>query len=523
MENNIDEIVNGMSKDDLKSILVGETETRELVKEGGNMFPDAVPIHSENVPATLKYIYDEILPNLDINRKDVMPLGSTGKKLPGRTSNDIDIGIDAKKYDFLKDCRTVDELATAMLDHCKPVLDDMGIECRKVPNLFSIKCPIQNFDGKQEGEFVQLDMMVTQNMKFQTWSNYAPKEIEGQTYIKGAIRNLILEAAGHGMEDIKVINTGYFKVGKGEYEEGPVEWEEYSFFTAEGLNIKHIKLIPMANQPADAPGIVYKRSQGKDTDSRSLVTNDPDTIAKKMFGPKVKGKDLMTWDGAWDAAHKASWAKNPKRWDAFIEALREKIKVKIIAGMTIPQEMLDELGLDGWEPPPKKDKVDEGKESFGVNSTRESMIKIHQLTGTALRQFLKDFTEGIGDASLQIRTTPKIDGQAYRIAWIDGRTFMETAHSGLMDKEDINSDELIPQAEKDFFNYVDEKQGKKMISFIRKCGLEGVKIIGEALFNGDGLVDDNGTITYVGTTYDAGKIGKNGSLVVFDAKGMKKD
>ena len=46
--------------------------------------------------------------------------------------------------------------------------------------------------------------------------------------------------------------------------------------------------------------------------------------------------------------------------------------------------------------------------------------------------------------------------------------------------------------------------------------------MGELLANGDDFKDDNGTITYVGTTYDANKLGKNGSLVVIDAKGMTK-
>lgn len=127
---------------------------------------------------------------------------------------------------------------------CKPILDDMGIASVRKGNLYSIRCPIQNFDGKQEGEFVQLDMMTSRNMKFQVWSQYAPREIEGQKYVKGCIRNLILEAAAHAMDDVKVLKTGYLKQG-GSYVEGPVEWERYSFYTPEGLNIKHTKLVPL--------------------------------------------------------------------------------------------------------------------------------------------------------------------------------------------------------------------------------------------------------------------------------------
>lgn len=506
---NLDDIVGKMGANDLRVALIGEHEMdKVLMSEGGNMFKDVTRINQENVAATLKYIYSEILPALGIDRKYVQPLGSVGKKLPGGSSGDLDLGIDATKIDYLKDS---DNLVKDLHDHCKPILDDMGIECHMIPTLFSIKCPIQNFDGKQENEFVQLDMMVTKNMKFQNWSQYADREVEGKKYIKGAIRNLIFEAAAHAMEKIKVLKTGLVKTKNG-IEEAPIEWEEYSFYTPEGLNIKRCKREPMTKQPKDATETVYKSGE---TSTRSLVSDDPDVIAKKMFGKNVRAKDLLTWDGAWNSARNSSWGRDPEQWKVFLDSLREKIEVKMKSGFAIPDEMLEELGLDS-EP------MNESGE-FGINSTRQSMTKIHQLTGSKLRTFLKDLTSGIGDSSIQIRTTPKIDGQAYRMAWIDGRTFVETAHSGLMDEEDLMNDKMIPSSEKDFFKHVDEKQTPKMNSFLKKNGLNGIKVIGEVLFNGDGLVDDDGTITYVGTTYDAGKIGKNGSLVIFDAKGMEKD
>lgn len=106
--NNMDEIVNQMKPDDLREILVGGTN---LMLEGGHMpFVDrngnplsVQRINQENVAATLKYIYDEILPAIQIDRKWVQPLGSTGKKLAGGSSGDIDLGIDATKISYLMD------------------------------------------------------------------------------------------------------------------------------------------------------------------------------------------------------------------------------------------------------------------------------------------------------------------------------------------------------------------------------------------------------------------------------------
>ena len=165
---NIKELVNKMDANDLRDILVGEE--KDLMLEGGNMFEDVVRINQENVAATLKYIYDTILPAIGISRKYVQPLGSTGKRLAGGSSGDIDLGIDCTKVDYLKDAITNDEQANAIAEHAKPILDKMGIESRLKGNLYSIRCPIQNFDGKQKNQFVQLDMMTSRNMKFQVWS-----------------------------------------------------------------------------------------------------------------------------------------------------------------------------------------------------------------------------------------------------------------------------------------------------------------------------------------------------------------
>ena len=228
MQSPYDIVRRNLNASDLTTLLTNE-EGKELVMEGGKMFPDATRIHQDNVAATLRYIYDEILPALGIDRKWVQPLGSTGKKLAGGTSGDIDLGIDATRCDFLEGIEDTKDIVKALHDHCKPIMDDMGIESRMIPTLYSIKCPIQNFDGEQEGEFVQLDMMATRHMKFQNWSLYSPSEIQGKKFFKGAVRNSIIEAVAHAMDKVKVIKTGLVKFKDG-IREDMVEWEEYSYF-----------------------------------------------------------------------------------------------------------------------------------------------------------------------------------------------------------------------------------------------------------------------------------------------------
>ena len=341
MNDEYTELAGQMSPADLRSVLVGETENN-LVVEGGKMFSDATRINQENVAATMRYVYETILPAIGIDRKYVQTLGSTGKKLPGGTSGDIDLGIDSTKVDWLKGITEPKDLVKALAEHCKPILDEMGIESKMIPTLYSIKCPIQNFDGKQDGEFVQMDMMATPHMKFQTWSLYSPKEIEGKQFIKGAIRNTIIEAAAHAMDKVKVLKTGLVKFKDG-IREDMVEWEKYSYYIQEGLRI--VKCVrPLAKNPKLAEQGIHNSGEDKNNVVKTLVTNDPDTIAKKMFGPKFKGKDLMDWEGAWNAAKESYWAD--ENWDLFIDALKDKLIDKMKAGCVVPQEILDATGLE---------------------------------------------------------------------------------------------------------------------------------------------------------------------------------
>jgi hypothetical protein len=81
----------------------------------------------------------------------------------------------------------------------------------------------------------------------------------------------------------------------------------------------------------------------------------------------------------------------------------------------------------------------------------------------------------------------------------------------------------VPIYEKRFFEYINKQDTRPLMKELKKYGLTGLKIIGELLANGQDISDENGTITYVGTTYDATKIGSVGSIVIIDAKGATLD
>lgn len=69
------------------------------------------------------------------------------KKLPGSTSGDLDIGIDANKYEFARKPFEFNQYAS-------PIMDRLGLKHNFQVEQFSIRVPIVNFDGKQKGQFV---------------------------------------------------------------------------------------------------------------------------------------------------------------------------------------------------------------------------------------------------------------------------------------------------------------------------------------------------------------------------------
>ena len=163
----------------------------------------------------------------------------------------------------------------------------------------------------------------------------------------------------------------------------------------------------------------------------------------------------------------------------------------------------------------------EAKDVSAIDTPRKPLTKIHQLTGTPLRKFLADFKDGLDSAAFEIRVTPKIDGHPFRVAWIDGNAFVETGYSGLMGKDELAVSKAGGHIKR-FFDYIDKQDKAPLFAELKKFGLSGVKIMGELLANAKEF-QDNGKITYVGTTYDATKLGKYGSVVIIDIKGATMD
>lgn len=88
-------------------------------------------------------------------KSDISLLGSTGKKLSGQTSNDIDIAID---YNRLKEVWDLPEWTGKRIeewvDLAKDAADRCGVQFNMVATVCSLRWPIMNDDGQQDDEYI---------------------------------------------------------------------------------------------------------------------------------------------------------------------------------------------------------------------------------------------------------------------------------------------------------------------------------------------------------------------------------
>ena len=483
---------------DIKQLVQNLANNYTLVVEGGNAVDGVVRINQENVQATLRDIYSKLFPALKLDDTNTAILGSTGKRLPGGSSGDIDIGIDKK-------AAKIDNF-NAWSKYVANAANRLKIDYNVLSGLkeISLKWPISNEDGKQKNKFVQVDLMPVDDLEFNKFSKFTPQETADQPYYKSTIRNSILATLAHVLE-VKVNKTGSV-AGVGD--DVPVDVVKYHYDLDAGLEQRHV----VRKQKKD--GTYNKTWTILD---KKLVVTKPQKIIDIFFGKGHKVEDVESPVKTWELAMKSPLLKDKKNMEKFIKDLRADLEPKLERqGITLPPSIAKALKLQ------ESEKLDEagrkGQDFSAIDSPREALTKIHQLTGSKLKDFLQDFKDGLDDSSLLIKTTPKIDGHPFRVAWIDDKAYIETSYSGLMGAEEIKN-QHIPKHEQQFFDYINKQDKTALFKELKRYNLTGIKILGELLANGKDFADDNGTITYVGTTYDATKLGKLGSVVVIDIKG----
>ena len=283
---------------------------KQKVNEGGHAKTDCpeelrARINQENVEATLDDIYRRLLPKLGLTKDDVASVGSTGKKLPGGTSGDIDLAMPQEKVMKGTGCETPEEF----IDYCQDIFDELDVydATAKGYGWKSVSCfwPIANEDGKQDNKYVQLDFVITTNMRFVTWGMHGSQEVpvpDGENpddvNPKSGVRNAIFEAIARGGH-VKIL--GYADIpGEGKHQ--PVEMERYDYKFNVGLS----KVKRARKQKRDGSYTDWK------VVDKEFVTDDPDQIIHILYGDDVNADDIMTTKDAWDALIDSDMWSDPK-------------------------------------------------------------------------------------------------------------------------------------------------------------------------------------------------------------------
>ncbi len=182
-------------------------------------------IDQEYAKATMDDVKMKVMQFFNLKDDEVIFTGSLGKKLKGGKSGDMDCAISKSTVERETGMKTPEE----WFDLYEEFAKKYGIDVDVLPKFgfdgVAFAWPIVNANGEQDSEFVQLDITPDDNLRFRGWSQYAPDEVEGEDYVKGLVRNQIIQSAAPVI-DKKVLETGLVNKMDGEQ---PTKWERYSY------------------------------------------------------------------------------------------------------------------------------------------------------------------------------------------------------------------------------------------------------------------------------------------------------
>jgi len=287
--------------------------------EGGKAVSNVMPIKAEDTIPTLKDIDKKILTRfLKLKNKDWAALGSTGKKLPGQTSGDIDIAIDintiAKNYKI-----PIDEVGKKifdLLDAAYPKLDKVFM---KGLGIISIAYPVKGSSGN-----VQVDLMLQDNIDFARWMFHSPDFTKQESEFKGIYRTELLKSIGNAVTIPDMT----------EYWEDEFEGQ----YKGEIKKLGRIMLDPNNGYKKQIKSFVGKTGKPVKTGKsewEEFISKDPVMITKSLLGVDASIKDTNSFETVWKAMQHKNfpWKKHiPQIVSYFVDILSRK-------GLPIPSQL----------------------------------------------------------------------------------------------------------------------------------------------------------------------------------------
>jgi len=280
---------------------------KQLIKEGGNAVSNTSRINKINVNPTLESLYRILLPKMNLTKKAISILGTTGKR---KTSGDIDIAVDTQALMKGSKISNIDDLYDVMVSASKSVSKEVK-DTRSLGTI-SFSFPITNTDGKQAGKLVQIDLFLVSNLSWANWIYFGPREEESK--IKGFYRNILLG---------QVAKHVSLKIRKKENGEN-IEQERFLFIFSQGL----MKAIQSRRGKK-------KLLKNFKSINRELISTNPNKIVKLLFGPKAKPDNLLTFEQMFAAVQSNGFPKKSKRNVIFSETKKVLLKLNV----PIPNEL----------------------------------------------------------------------------------------------------------------------------------------------------------------------------------------
>lgn len=282
--------------------------------EGGNAVSGVGPIRSEDTLGTLKDIETKILKRfLGLGKDDYAALGSTGKKLPGQSSGDIDIAIDIKKIasNLGIDVNLVGDAIVEILDSAYPKMEKNYM---KGLGIISIAYPIKGSSGN-----VQVDLMLSDDINFASFMFHSPDFTKNESKWKGLYRTELLKSIVHAVH--------------------VEEWSEYfDEYPELKKKVGRIMLDPSKGLKKNIKSFEGKNGQpvkvGK-TIIEEFISKDPEYITKALLGPNAKIKDTNSFETIIDAMNSKDFPFSDKKTE-ILKYFKGILETK---GLPIPDDI----------------------------------------------------------------------------------------------------------------------------------------------------------------------------------------
>jgi len=289
------------------------------LNEGGKAVDNVMPINAEDTLPTLKDIDSKILTRfLKLSGKDWAALGSTGKKLPGQSSGDIDIAIDVNK--IASNFKIpIEEVGQKIYDTLESAYPKMDKNYMKGLGIISIAYPIKGSGGN-----VQVDLMLQDDIDFAKWMFHSPDFTKNESQWKGLYRTELLKAIGNAVT-VPELTTYWDDEFDGKYK-------------GEIKKLGRIMLDPNKGYKKQVKSFVGKTGKPVTTGTsewEEFVSKDPEMITKSLLGVDATLKDTNSFETVWKVIKSKDfpWKQHiPEIVEYFVDVLTRK-------GLPLPKEL----------------------------------------------------------------------------------------------------------------------------------------------------------------------------------------